>query len=435
MAAIRRPEPASAVTQSAAMSSPAGDRRGVVALLFLLFAITYLDRVCISVAGPRMQAELGIDPVGWGWVTGIFTFAYCIFEIPTGTMGDRLGPRLVIARIVAWWSVFTVLTGTVTSFLPLLVVRFLFGAGEAGVFPNASIVVARWFPPEQRATLSGVNLMASQVGGAIAPLLVVPIQLRYGWRMSFYVFGAIGLVWAAVWYWWFRDSPAEKRGLPEAAAPTGPIAGHAAGGHAFPWRDALRSPTVLATLGLAFCYIYVYNFFQTWFHTFLVRGRGFSEGTLLLSALPFVVAAFCNLAGGAASDAMVRRLGRTRGRRVIGSLALTVAAIAVVAAMLTRHQLLTVVFLTVTYGAITFQQSGVFGVCLDIGGRRAGAMVGLMNMVAQVGGLVGSVLYGYLVARAGYDAPFVPMAAVLLVGALLWLKVDAAETVGDARGA
>ena len=194
------------------MPSAASDRRGVVGLLMLLFAITYLDRVCISVAGPRMQEELGIDPVGWGWVTGMFTLAYCLFEIPTGMMGDRIGPRRVLTRIVVWWSAFTVLTGTMTSYYPLLITRFLFGAGEAGAFPNASIVVARWFPARQRATMSGVILMASQVGGAIAPLLVLPIQMRYGWRMSFYVFGVAGLLWAALWYGWFRDSPEEKRG-------------------------------------------------------------------------------------------------------------------------------------------------------------------------------------------------------------------------------
>ena len=100
------------------MPSASSDRRGVVGLLVLLFAITYLDRVCISVAGPRMQEELGIDPIGWGWVTGIFTLAYCLFEIPTGMMGDRLGPRRVLTRIVVWWSAFTALTGAVTRLLP-----------------------------------------------------------------------------------------------------------------------------------------------------------------------------------------------------------------------------------------------------------------------------------------------------------------------------
>jgi len=404
------------------------DRPKVVTLLVFLFAITYLDRVCISVAGPRMQEDLGIDPVGWGWVTGMFTLAYCLFEIPTGTMGDRIGPRRVLTRIVVWWSAFTALTGAMTSYYPLLLVRFLFGAGEAGAFPNASVVVARWFPPAQRATMSGVNLMASQVGGAIAPLLVLPIQMRYGWRMSFFVFGAAGLVWAAIWYAWFRDAPEEMRRdgvTPDVGTVDTPVA---AASHVFPWRAAWKSQSVWALLGVAFCYIYVYNFFQTWFHTFLVKGRGFSEGTLLLSALPFLVAVVANLAGGAASDALARRLGAKRGRRFIGTGALAAAAAFTVAAMVTEHQVLTVVFLALTYGAITFQQSGVFGVCLDIGGPRAGAMVGLMNTVAQIGGLVGSVLYGYIVAQSGsYDAPFIPMAVLLSAGALLWLKVDASR--------
>ena len=417
--------PQVAVTESAILPSASSDRRRVVGLLVLLFAITYLDRVCISVAGPRMQEDLRIDPIGWGWVTGVFTLAYGLFEIPTGMMGDRMGPRRVLTRIVLWWSAFTALTGAMTGFYPLLLTRFMFGAGEAGAFPTASVVVSRWFPPRQRATMSGVNLMASQVGGAIAPLLVLPIQMRYGWRMSFYVFGVAGLVWAAVWYAWFRDSPEEKRGL---APPASTVAASTSAGHAFPWRAAYRSTSVWAILALAFCYVYVYSFFQTWFHTFLVRGRGFSEANLLLSALPFVIAACANLAGGAASDALVRRLGAKRGRQVIGATALTAAAAFTVAAMLTHHQLLTVVFLALTYGAITFQQSGVFGVCLDIGGPRAGAMVGLMNTTAQVGALAGSVLYGYIVDRTGsYNAPFIPMTVLLLIGAVLWVKVDASR--------
>lgn len=400
-------------------------RYGVVALLILLFTITYLDRVCISVAGPRMQESLHIDPIGWGWVTGMFTLSYCLFEIPTGALGDRIGPRRVLTRIVLWWSSFTALTGAVSGYYPLLLTRFLFGAGEAGAFPNASVVVARWFPPSQRATLSGVTLMASQIGGAIAPLLVVPIQMRYGWRASFFVFAVLGVIWATVWRTWFRDSPAQKAGVQEEEV----VVTRAS--HRFPWRMAFASQSVRAILGLTFCYVYVYNFFQTWFHTFLVKGRGFSEENLLLSALPYIVAAFANLSGGAVSDALVRKSGLKKGRRTLGVISLAAASLFTIAAMLARQQILTVIFLALVYGGITFQQSGVFGVCLDIGQKHAGAMVGLMNTSSQLGGLLGSVLYGYIVEHfASYNAPFVPMAVLLSVGSLLWLKVDASQALG-----
>ena len=146
-------------------------RHGVLGLLALLMVITYLDRVCISVAGPRIQEALRIGPVGWGWVTGVFTLSYAAFEIPSGALGDRIGPRRVLTRIVLWWSAFTSLTGAMTGFYPLLVTRFPFGMGEAGAFPNATIAVARWFPTHERGRACGIFLMASQLGGAIAPLL------------------------------------------------------------------------------------------------------------------------------------------------------------------------------------------------------------------------------------------------------------------------
>jgi MFS family permease len=404
-----------------------GTRHRVLGLLVLLFGITYLDRVCISVAGPRMQDDLHIDPIGWGWVTGAFTISYCLFEIPTGILGDRIGPRRVLTRVVLWWSAFTALTGAATSYVPLLVARFLFGAGEAGAYPNSSIVVSRWFPPTMRATICGVTLMASQIGAALAPLLVVPMQMRYGWRASFFAFGVLGVCWSLAWHAWFRDFPGPMQAPAHGAAP---VQFASTTGHSFPWRSAFRSQTAIALMALAFCYVYVFNFFQTWFQTFLVKGRGFSETGLLLSTLPYAVAVVATLSGGAVSDALVRKLGPRRGRRALGAGALGVAGVCVIAAMLSRQHVVTVVLLAVVYGGITFQQAGVFGVCLDIGRQHAGAMVGLMNTVAQIGGLVGTVAYGYLVQHFGnYDAPFVPMAGLLFLGAVLWLRVDASQVL------
>jgi ACS family glucarate transporter-like MFS transporter len=402
----------------------------VLVLLSLLLVITYLDRVCISVAGPRIQEALQIGPLAWGWVTGIFTLSYAIFEIPCGTLGDRIGPRRVLTRIVLWWSVFTSLTGLVTGYYPLLLTRFLFGMGEAGAFPNASIAVARWFPVHERGRAFGISLMASQLGGAIAPLLVVPIQIHYGWRASFYVFGVLGAAWSAIWFWWFRDSPAEKAGISSAEKAELEETRHLIprASHGFAWRIAVRSVNFWATMGVGCCYVYTFYFFQSWFHTYLVKARGYSESDLVLSSLPFFVAACANCGGGLASNALVKKLGLKWGRRSIGLVGLGIAVPCTIAVMFTHQWLWVLIFLSLAYGGITFQQPIMFAVCLDIGGEHAGAVVGAMNTAAQVGSLASSLAFGYLVHRYGsYDLPFVPMAAFSLAGACLWLKIDASQ--------
>jgi MFS transporter, ACS family, glucarate transporter len=371
-----------------------------------------------------MQEALHIGPQAWGWVTAVFAISYAVFEIPSGALGDRIGARRVLTRIVLWWSVFTSLTGLATGYYPLLLIRFLFGAGEAGAYPNASIAVARWFPVHERGRACGIFLMASQLGGAFAPLLVVPIQVHYGWRASFYVFGMLGVGWSVVWYRWFRDSPSEKPGVSRAELEEtrGLIA---KANHALPWKIALRSSNLWAAMGVGGCYVYTYYFFQSWFHTYLVKDRGYTENDLLLSSLPFLVGAGANFGGGLASNALVKKLGLKWGRRSIGVAGLGSAALCTVAVMFTRQWLGALILLSLIYGGITFQQPTMFAACLDIGGEYAGAVVGAMNTASQIGSFVSSLAFGYLVGRYGsYNVPFIPMAALLLTGAWLWLKVD-----------
>ncbi len=402
-------------------------RNRVLGLLTLLSVITYLDRVCISVAGPRMQEALDISPSAWGWVTGIFVVSYAVFEIPMGVLGDRIGPRRVLTRIVLWWSAFTTLTGVVTGYYPLLLTRFLFGAGEAGAYPNASVVVARWFPVHERGRAFGIVLMAGQLGGAIAPLLVVPIQIQYGWRACFFVFGILGVLWSLLWYGWFRDSPAEKRGV--TAAELDETRGTIEPTHQrLPWSVALRSANMWAVMGVALCYMYTFYFFQSWFHTYLVKALGFNEKNLLLSSLPYFVAAAANCAGGLLSNVLVKRIGLKWGRCSIGLASLSFSAVCTVAVMLTQQQLGAMILLTLVYAGITFQQPIMFAVCLDIGGPYAGAMVGAMNTAAQIGAFASSLAFGYLVDHyASYTLPFIPMAALLLLGAAFWFRVDPAK--------
>ncbi len=396
----------------------------VLGMLSLLAVITYLDRVCIAVAGPRMQDELNISPEAWGWVTSVFFLSYSAFEIPTGALGDRVGPRRVLTRIVTWWSAFTALTGTVSNYFVLLLVRFLFGAGEAGAYPNASAVMARWIPVAMRTRAWGIVWMTSQIGAAMSPLLVVPIQIRYGWRVPFFVFGAAGVAWSIVWFRWFRDSPHEKAGVSESELRelgSGPPPQH----HGIHWSVALRLPALWRIAAIGACYVYTLGFFQGWLQTYLVRGRGFTEAALVLSSLTYVVGATMNILGGVVGDWMVKRYGLGNARRWLGVSGLTVAALCLSGAMLAPSGTWALVLLSCAYGGILFQQPTLCSLCLDVGRTHAGAVFGFMNTASNAASALSSVVFGYLVGYSGnYNTPFVPMVALLALGAVLWLQVD-----------
>ncbi len=410
-------------------------RHRVLALLFLLSIITYIDRVCISVAGPRMQADLGIPPERWGWVVGVFAISYAVFEIPTGSMGDRIGPRKVLTRVVVWWSVFTSLTGYVSNYFFLLATRFLFGAGEAGAYPNSSASISRWFPAGERARAHGLVWMASRLGGALSPLLVVPIQLRWGWRASFYIFGVLGVVWAVAWYAWFRDHPSLKRGVPEAEIREIGTGSAPESHQGLPWGRALRSSNLWFIMVMYHTYCWGSYFYLSWLHTFLVKGRGFDEKEILAySWIPFALGGTANLLGGLVSDHLVRRVGLLWGRRAIGVTGLSASAAFILATMFTRNKMLSVALLGLGYAGSDFMLPVAWAVCLDIGRKYAGAVTGAMNTAGQVGSFLTSVSFGYLVKTFhSYDAPLVVMAAMTMISAALWLKIDPTRQLIDER--
>ncbi|HWQ55976.1 MAG TPA: MFS transporter [Bryobacteraceae bacterium] len=419
-------------------------RHRVLALLFLLSIITYIDRVCISIAGPRMQADLNMTPEQFGWVVGVFAIAYAAFEIPSGSMGDRIGPRKVLTRIVLWWSVFTSLTGLAWSYLVLLPIRFLFGAGEAGAYPNSSGSISRWFPTAERARAHGLVWMASRVGGALAPFMVIPIQMRFGWRASFFAFGFLGVIWAIAWYRWYRDYPTEKEGVTEEEIKEiGALPRTAHRG--LPWRIALRRPNLWLIMVMYFTYCYGSFFFLSWMPTYLAKGRGFTERGLLFATLPFILGGLANLAGGFTSDVLVRKLGLKWGRRTVGIVGLGSAAVFTVATIASTNQYVGLVFLALSYAGSDFMLPTAWAVCLDVGKKYAGAVTGAMNTAGQIGSFISSVLFGYLVVYSNnwlpsmglpltsglrdfrYDVPLVFMTVMLAISALLWFKIDPTE--------
>ena len=403
----------------------------VLAILSVLSIITYLDRVCISVAGPRIQQDLGLTPQIWGWVLGVFTLGYSFFEIPSGALGDRIGPRQTLTRIVLWWSAFTALTGTVSRAATLLVTRFLFGAGEAGAYPNITTSISRWFPPAERARAQGIIWMASRVGGALSPLLVVAIQRSYGWRASFWCFGISGVIWAAAWYAYARDWPSEVPHISSVELAEIGDAGRQRPHAAVDWPTALRSKN-LWTIALMFhAYCWASHFYISWLPTYLQKGRGFSEQQMgLFGSLPFVAGMVANLFGGFLSDRLARKKGLRFGRCAIGFTCLLSASGLVLVAALTPNRIVAVTTLALGYGCLDTMLPSAWAVCLDVGKHNAGAVSACMNMSGQLGSFLSSVTYGYVIgATHNYSLPLFVMSGMLVISALLFSQIHPEQTL------
>jgi MFS transporter, ACS family, glucarate transporter len=384
----------------------------VLGLLAMLSLITYLDRVCIAIAGPRIQEELDISPQGWGWILGVFSVAYGLFEIPSGALGDRFGQRKVLTRIVTWWSTFTILTGLVTSFSGLLATRFLFGAGEAGAFPNMASAIGQRFPKSQRARTQGGLWAASRVGGAISPFLVVPLMAAWGWRAPFIIFGLVGVVWALVWHTWYRDRSPVADANPEHSGA--------------PWRVFFRSRQFWLIIAMAWCYGWGASFYLSWLYAFLIEGRGLNDAdTQRYAALPFLLGMVGNLVGGVLSDRLSSRYGLRTGRQLVGSTSLALSALMLFIAALTADVRIGVGAIGLGYGIMDCMLPSNWANCIDIGGRFAGSVSGAMNTAVQAGGFISIVLFGYMVEKFGsYDAPLCVIAAMLVVSAVLFSRID-----------
>jgi predicted MFS family arabinose efflux permease len=395
-------------------------RRQLLGFLGALAMVTFLDRIAIASAGPRIQQALHISASQWGWVLGAFILSYGLFEIPTGAMGDRVGPRDVLTRIVFWWSAFTALTGLAWSFGPLVAIRFLFGAGEAGAYPNMSAVAARWFPLQERAQAQGFIWAASRFGGALAPLLVIPLQASIGWRWTFAVLGAIGVLWALAWMAWSRGAPANLA----AVTLEDPHYSHAGS-----WREAFRKRQLWLIVVMYFCYAWGSWFFFGWFPTWLVKGAGFTEAEMgLYSALPFLCGTAGNLAGGFLSDRMVASFGVKNARRAVGSGALIASSILLLCMTLTHSRPAIVILSSLGFGVADLMLPTAWALCLDIGGRQVGLVTGVMNSAGQFGGFVCSVVFGYVVQLTGnYNMPLWGVAAMVMLAALLFTRIDASQ--------
>jgi sugar phosphate permease len=425
---------------AAALAKHAGasrTRHVVLTILCLLYLISYLDRTTIAVAAPKISAEFHFSKGQMGAIFSAFALTYALLQIVGGTLGDRFGPRRILALLMTWWSVFTVATAFASSFVSLFVVRALFGLGEAGGFPVATQALSTWYPANARGWLQGLTHASARLGAALAPPIIVWLTLTLGgWRPPFVILGSLGVLWSALFFVYYRDRPAEKRGvnaleLAHIYGSAGAPLAEAEGG--VPWARILRNPNVWLLVFADFCYGYNLWIYVTWLPTYLVQARHFTFKELgFVGALPLLGGIAGDLVGGKATDEIFRRTGNVnlaRRSTVIvafaGSLAFTIPAVFV------ASPIAAVLLQTGAFFFLEVAVSGLWSVSMDLGGRRyCGTVSGLMNTGFGVAGVVSPFLFGVLVDRLGSWTPsFMVGVGLLAVGVIAMAALDATTVV------
>lgn len=408
---------------------PTRARHWVVVFAVALAILSYIDRVLMSQAmpGPRgVAAELGLQSWQTGYVFGAFAIAYALFEMPGGWMGDWLGPRKVLMRIVIWWSCFTALTGAAWSFSSLVIIQFLFGAGEAGCFPNLTKAFSAWLQKHERVKMQSIMWTAARWAGAITPLLAVQVLKFVSWHVAFPLFGSLGAIWAVLFFRWFRDKPREHRSVN--AAELALLAGNEdlSGGHGdVPWGKLVSSRTVWLLWAQYFCLSYPWYFFITWLPQFLrTRYPDLSDDQRAsLAFVPLFFGGLGSLACGLLTPRVVQWTGSvTRARRLMAVMGFFGAALMLCIVIQVHNPLATVAFLGLASFCNDLVMPGSWATCMDVGGKYAGTLSGSMNMMGNLAGFVGPVAGGYILQATGgkYEGFLYSMAAVYLIGVLCW---------------
>jgi len=428
---------------------PTRVRYGVLGFLAAMTFVLYLDRVCIGQSAVAIKRDLVISDAWMSWVFNAFIISYCIFEVPTGRWGDRYGSRGVLTRIVVWWSFFTALTGAAAGLTMLLIVRFLFGAGEAGALPNATRVLREWFPESSRGRAQGIITTAMMIGGAVAPRAAQWLINGFGWRWTFVIFGLAGLAWAVSFYLWFRDDPAEHTGTNQAerslitadgdltrkSARTDPQA-HGP----IPWAHVFRNKNVWLLSGTMITMAGVYMLTTYWYPTYLQEGRGAdADLSSWLSGMVLGAGAFGCYFGGWLTDFLLQATGNPRWSRTAQSVVgAGLAASGLLASLFIDNTVLSSILVAIACFGLQLQLPAWWACGTQIGGKHLGALVGLMNMIGNGGAAILQTIFGHFVemmkswghaGRARWDPGIYIYVAVALLGMALWSQVDPEKVV------
>jgi len=408
----------------------------LIAGTFLLSVLLYVDRACISTAKEAMTRELNLSKEQWSWVLASFAFGYALCQTPAGVLADRLGGRAVLTTIVTAWSVFTGLTAAAWNFVSLLVIRFLFGAGEAGAFPGMARVVYSWIPVRERGVVKGVNFSGSRIGAALAMPGVAWLIHQLGWKLSFAVLMAAGLVWSALWWVWFRDDPTQKQGLARAeleyilqnrqdpdraAAPPARLS----------IRTLLASGNLWLMMTQYFGSNFTFFFSLTWLYPYVQSKYHLTAVDAGFYAMvPVLGGAAGNILSGVVVDVLYRKGWASLSRKLPAIMGFSLAALGMVMSVDQATATGAVCWLAVAIFGADMTLSPSWSFCIDIGGPHAGAVSGTMNMAGNLGSAITALAFAYLPESARGNVAFFYTAAGLSGLAILcWLLANPAQKI------
>jgi ACS family glucarate transporter-like MFS transporter len=420
----------SAPTEPAAPhQKPSRTRYGVILFAVSLVVLAYIDRACISMAAPFMMKDLNLDVVEMGYVFSAFAAAYALFEIPGGWMGDWLGPKRVLTRIVLWWSFFTAATGWVRGLVSLVVTRFLFGIGEAGCFPNLTKAMTIWLPQRERVRAQGIMWTFARWAGAFTPPLMMLMLTRMSWRWAFGLFGSLGLIWCAFFLVLFKDNPRDHKRVNAAELELLRGSEKLASGHGdVPWFRLLSRGTVWLLWAQYFLISYPFYFYLTWMPTYLIQNLHLdATAASRLAVFPLLFAGAGSLVSGMLSAKVAQWTGSVSlARRALGLVGFFVAGLFILLHIQIKAPLVAMLAMGVATFFHDITTPGAWGACMDVGGKYAGTLSGSMNMMGNLGSLASPIVIGYILRATNNDWSICmyTVAGAYLLGTLCWPWMD-----------
>ena len=410
-------------------STPTRARHVVTLFAMALAVVTYVDRAAINVSAIPIARDLGLSTIQMGWALSAFGWAYAVFEIPGGWLGDKIGPRRVLMRIVLWWSLFTAATGWAWSAMSLVVIRGLFGAGEAGAFPNMTRMFTTWLPVKERERAQANLWLATRLTAAFTPVLVALLIQQIGWRRMFEIFGLLGVVWAVFFYRWYRDVPSEHPAVNQAELAMLPPARETAIAESgVPWGVIFSRPSVWLLSIQYMCLAYGWWFYINWLPSYLMKARGTTVTMgALLAGLPLLLGGAGCLLSAAVIPRLARRMGSVAlARRVIAVTGFLGASACIMMFTGIEDPRRAMIVLGFAGFFNDFVMPAAWAGTMDIGGRYSGTVSGAMNMMGSIAGASSTLFVGYLLAwtSGNWTLAFYVSAAIYLVGAICWLFLD-----------